>query len=56
MEKINNYWVDENNNRWDASNNTEKQAQEKSKSLVDCSNCRNCSDCKNYIRGKKYFN
>ena len=29
MEKINNYWVDENRNKWSAYDNTEKQAQEK---------------------------
>ena len=45
MKKINNYWVDKNNNRWDASNHTKKQAQAESKSLVNCSNCINCSYC-----------
>ena len=44
MEKINNYWVDENNNRWNASNNTEKQAQEKSESLINCRDCSNKID------------
>ena len=40
MKKINNYWIDKNNNRWDASNHTKKQAQAESKSLVNCSDCR----------------
>ena len=44
MKKINNYWVDENNNRWSTSSHTKKQAQEKSESLI---NCRDCSDCCN---------
>ena len=39
----NRYWTDENNNRWD---HTEKQAQEKSESLVNCYDCYNCSDCR----------
>lgn len=53
MDKINNFYVDENNNRWDADIYTKSYAQKCSESLVychncsDCSCCRNCSDCHN---------
>ena len=48
--KINDYWIDENNNSWDASDYTEEQAQEKSESLV------NCSDRKKKIKKEKEIN
>ena len=45
IKQINGYWVDENNNRWDIEIYTEEQAEEFSKSLVNCYNCYNCCDC-----------
>ena len=47
MNKINNFYVDENNNRWDADIYTKSDAQTCSESLVNCHNCRNCRDCRN---------
>lgn len=39
LKTINNYWVDENNNRWDIEIYTE-EAEKCSKSLVNCYDCR----------------
>lgn len=39
MKQINNYWVDENNNKWDCGIYTEEQAENFSKSLIDCHSC-----------------
>ena len=47
MKQINGYWTDENNNRWDIEIYTEEQAENFSKSLVNCRNCYNCHDCRN---------
>jgi len=43
MEKVNNDWTDDNNNRWDCNIYTELEAEALSKILVNCSDC---SDCK----------
>ena len=51
MKKINNRWVDENNNSWNADFETEESSLVKSKSLKncsDCSRCSGCSDCSGY--------
>jgi hypothetical protein len=45
MKTINNYWVDENNNRWSKTLYTQTQAEEESKTLTNCSDCSGCSDC-----------
>ena len=45
MKKINNRWVDENNNSWCALLNTEEQAKAKSGTLVNCRGCIGCIDC-----------
>lgn len=45
MNKINNFYVDENNNRWDADIYTKSDAQTCSESLVSCHNCRDCHNC-----------
>lgn len=47
LKKINGYWMDENNNRWDTKIYTKEQAEKFSKSLVDCYNCYNCDNCYN---------
>ena len=47
MDKINNFYVDENNNRWDADIYTKSYAQKCSESLVYCHNCSDCSCCRN---------
>jgi hypothetical protein len=44
MKLINNYWVDENNNKWNEANCSEEQAIENSKSLINCSHCSDSSD------------
>jgi len=46
MEKEHGYWIDENNNSWDANQYTEEQATKYSKSLVSCYDCINCKNCK----------
>lgn len=43
MKLINNRWVDENNNSWDANINTEESAQKKSNTMKNCSDCSECS-------------
>lgn len=45
MKLINDRWVDENNNSWDANTETEESAELKSKSLNNCSDCSDCSGC-----------
>ena len=45
MKKINNRWVDENNNTWNAETETEESALKKSQSLINCSYCSDCSRC-----------
>ena len=48
MKKGNNYWIDENNNKWGCNYYTKEQAEKNSKTLTncsDCSDCRDCSDC-----------
>ena len=47
MNKINNFYVDKNNNRWDADIYTKKEAMTYSESLVNCSDCHNCHNCRN---------
>ena len=41
----NNRWYDDNNNSWSSDIETEKSAEAKSKTLIDCRGCRGCSDC-----------
>lgn len=45
MKKINGYWIDENNNKWDCNFYSEEKAIELSKTLIYCDNCFNCSYC-----------
>jgi len=47
MEKEHGFWIDENNNSWSIKFNSEKEAEEKAKSLVGCYNCCNCRYCSN---------
>lgn len=47
LKKINEYWTDENNNRWDTEIYTKEQAKTFSKSLINCYNCYNCMNCNN---------
>ena len=46
MELINNYWTDENNNRWNSEIYTKERAEKYSNSLINCNNCRDCRDCR----------
>lgn len=47
MKKINDYWVDENNNKWWCGATTKEQAILYSESLIDCHSCCDCYDCSN---------
>ena len=49
MKKLNGYWVDKNNNKWEVDFYTEKEAEKHSKSLVNCIECVNCIDCRDCI-------
>jgi hypothetical protein len=40
MKQENNYWIDENNNRWNVDFYTEEQAITHSKTLIYCTSCR----------------
>ena len=44
--KQNNYWIDENNNKWNANIYTKEQAIKYSRSLVNCNDCSDCSYCR----------
>lgn len=46
---IHGYWVDENNNKWDAVYYTKEEAEKYSKTLVNCRDCENCEDCINCV-------
>jgi len=48
MKKINNYWTDERNNKWNCNLYTEEQAEKLSKTMDDCSDCSDCSRCSDY--------
>jgi hypothetical protein len=50
MKTINNYYIDENNNKWNKNLFTREQIERYEKSLNNCSNCINCSDCSDYSR------
>lgn len=39
------WWIDENNNRWDAQRYTEEQAEYFSNTLKHCTDCSNCKYC-----------
>lgn len=45
MKRINNFWLDENNNKWDADIYTEEKAIKASKTLTACYNCTDCNNC-----------
>ena len=47
MRTENEYYVDENNNKWDMEIFSKKEADECSETLVNCNNCYDCSYCKN---------
>jgi hypothetical protein len=47
MKEDDNYWVDENNNKWNKSIYSKEIAKENSSSLTNCSYCYDCSDCSN---------
>jgi hypothetical protein len=42
---IDNYWTDENNNRWYFRNYTQTEAASNSKYMENCTNCTDCSSC-----------
>ena len=44
MKKINNYWVDDNNNKWNC-DITEEKAIKNSNTLINCSYCAHCVHC-----------
>jgi hypothetical protein len=45
MKKENDYYIDNQGNKWSISLETEESAQKKSKSLINCKDCRDCSSC-----------
>ena len=45
MVKRNNYWVDENNNKWNCYIYSKEEAEKYSKTLISCSYCSDCRDC-----------
>lgn len=47
MKKVNDYWVDENNNSWYTHKYTEEQARELSETLKYCFYCIDSQDCQN---------
>ena len=55
MEKVINFWVDGNGNRWDCALYTESEAEKASRSLENCSYCVNCVECSNCIHCRNCF-
>lgn len=49
MKRKNGWWIDENNNRWDTCFYTEGEAENCSKTLINCADCDNCVNCVNCI-------
>ena len=52
MELIDGFYVDSNNNKWDAQKFSESSAKQESELLVNCKgciDCRECSDCENCV-------
>ncbi len=49
MKLENNYWIDENFNKWDSGLCTESQAKRYSESLKNCTDCISCKGCKGCI-------
>ena len=50
IKRVNNYWVDKNNNKWNSLFFTKEEAIVCSGSLIschDCHDCRDCRDCRN---------
>ena len=50
MEKINGFWTDANNNKWDALIYSEQEAETQSKTLTNCSGCTGCTGCSGCTR------
>ena len=47
IKQIGKWWVDKNNNMWDCNVFKQEQAEQFSKTLIDCYNCVNCYNCRN---------
>ena len=45
MKKLNGYWTDQDDNKWNCNIYTEEQAIKWSKTLTNCKNCINCRSC-----------
>lgn len=45
MKSDENYWIDDNGNKWTKSIETEESADKKSKTLTNCENCVDCLKC-----------
>lgn len=45
MKKIDNKWVDENNNSWNCDYYSKQKAEKLSKTMIGCSDCSDCSYC-----------
>ena len=45
MKKINDFWVDEHNNKWNCATTTREQAIRNSENLIHCTDCTNCISC-----------
>lgn len=45
MKKIEDFWVDTNNNKWFCTKYTKKQAELNSKTMIRCHGCCDCSKC-----------
>lgn len=45
MKRVGDWWIDENNNKWDTRFYTEDEAENCSNTLTDCVSCVNCAYC-----------
>lgn len=50
MKRVGNWWIDENNNKWNAHLYTKNDAENYSKTLINCINCDSCDNCQNCVR------
>ena len=47
MKNENGFWVDEDGNRWEDSHTSKEQAFRWSKTMINCTNCKDCTGCIN---------
>lgn len=55
MKRVDDWWIDENNNKWNAHLYTKDDAENYSKTLINCIDCDNCDNCVNCYNCNGYI-